>query len=102
MDDVSVNPDQDTSPEPDEGVPVTRADIDQLPGAIAASDLPAKELLAAIARALQGAAGTEESVTVTMNLVEGLLSETFNAAFEPAPAPTHGTHQVLLRMKITR
>jgi hypothetical protein len=89
------------SPDPDEGVPVTRADLDNLPGAIAASDLPAKNLLAAIAQALLGAAGTEESVTVTMNLVE-TLSDAFDAAFEPAPAPVHGTHQVLLRMKITR
>lgn len=83
-------------------VSVTRGDIAALPEAIEASSLPAKELLAAIASALQAAAGENESVTLGVELVESSLPDTFDAALVPDPAPTHGTHQVLLRMKITR
>jgi hypothetical protein len=83
-------------------VTVTRSDIAALPDAIAGSSLPARDLLYAIASALQAAAGEDESVTLGVDLVESSLPDTFEAAFEPDPAPTHGTHQILLRMKITR
>ena len=83
-------------------VTVTRSDVAALPDAIRASSLPAKDLLYAIASALQAAAGEDESVTLGVDLVESSLPDTFAAAFEPDPAPTHGTHQILLRMKITR
>lgn len=84
-------------------VSVNSDDLEALPGALDASSLPGKDMLASIVTEIQEAvSGEGRSVIVNVEAVVP-LRDTIDAAFEPDPAPVHGTHQVSLRVtKITR
>ena len=87
-----------------DSVSVNRDDIDALAQALDTGTLPATDLLRSLVTAIRAVSGDEESVTVSVEVVES-LQDTFEAAFTPEPAaggPAPG-HQVLMRvMKITR
>jgi hypothetical protein len=82
-------------------VSVTSSDIASLADALAGSSLPASDLLASIVSSILAVCGDEESVTLRVEVVDS-LADTFAAAFEPDPAPSHGTQQAVRVMKITR
>jgi hypothetical protein len=89
-----------------DSVSVNRDDIDALAQALDTGTLPAKDLLTSIVAAIRAVSGDEESVTVSVEVVES-LQDTFEAAFipEPAPpsaAPAPGHHVHVKVMKITR
>jgi hypothetical protein len=87
-----------------DSVSVNREDIDALALALDAGDLPAADLLRSLVTAIRAVAGDEESVTVSVEVVEP-LQHTFEAAFAPEPAPEDPSsgQQVHVRvMKITR
>jgi hypothetical protein len=69
-----------------DSVSVSLDDIDALAQALDAGTLPAEDLLNSLVTAIRTAVRDEESVTVSVQ-VEGSLPETFQAAFEPEPAP---------------
>jgi hypothetical protein len=89
-----------------DSVAVNRDDIDALAQALDTGTLPAKDLLSSIVAAIRAVSGDEESVTVSVEVVES-LQDTFEAAFTPEPAPPPEVpapgHQVHVKvMKITR
>jgi hypothetical protein len=88
-------------------VSVNSDDLEALHGALDASSLPGKDMLASIVTEIQEAVSGEGGTVIVNVEVVVPLRDTFDAAFEPEltpdPAPVHGAHQVSLRvMKITR
>jgi hypothetical protein len=73
-----------------DGIPVNVDDIDALAQTLDAGS--AKDSLNSLVTAMRTAISVGESAVSVQ--VEGSLAETFQAAFEPGPAPeTHGTPQ---------
>ena len=69
-----------------DSVSVNLADIDTLAQALDTGTLPAKDLLRSLVSAIRTASGDEQSVAVSVEVVES-LQDTFDAAFTPDPAP---------------
>jgi hypothetical protein len=69
-----------------DSISVNRDDIDALEHALDTGTLPAKDLLRSLLTAIRTASGDEQSVTVSVEVVES-LQDTFEAAFTPDPAP---------------
>lgn len=87
-----------------DSVSVDRDDIDALEHALDTGTLPAEGLLRSLVTAIRTVSGDEQSITVSVEVVES-LQDTFEAAFtpEPAPEPPAPGHQVnAWVMKITR
>jgi hypothetical protein len=68
-----------------DSVSVNRDDIDALAQALDAGPLPAQDLLRSLVTAIRTVSGDEQSITVSMEVVDS-LQDTFEAAFTPDPA----------------
>jgi hypothetical protein len=68
-----------------DSVSVDRDDIDALEHALDTGTLPAEGLLRSLVTAIRTVSGDEQSITVSVEVVES-LQDTFEAAFTPDPA----------------
>jgi hypothetical protein len=87
-----------------DNVSVSLDDLDALDRALASGALPAADLLRSVVAAIRAVSGDEDSVTVSLEVVEP-LTDTFEAAFTPeaTTAASAGGQQFHMRfLKITR